>query len=329
MSKIIALAGIVFCFSLFTLTAQETGAPIENSKRHDVNRLAEDYYIPHRFDGKTILITGAARGMGKYAAVRAAKEGANVVIMDWLREEGQHTADSINLIGGNALFVYGNIQEDADCRRAVSETVKKYGKLDYAILNAGVMDGLYSGTPFKYDEEQRKLMPAIVTEATDEYWEKVFATNATGTFKSMRAVLTQLVNQGNGGAIVVVASIAGMTGLAGNPAYVSSKHAINGLVRSAAIDYAPYGIRINSVNMAQTYTPMVTAAYRFVEAQEKAGHGFGMGKIKTMSLMAYCDSQHRGSFPWEQASNMLYLISDEASAITGSIIATDGGWTDY
>lgn len=307
---------------------QETGAPIEQAKRHDVNRLSKDYYIPHRFDGKTIIITGAARGMGKWAAVRAAKEGANVVILDWLRKEGQHTADSICSFGGKALFVYGNIQKDEDCQRMVDTTIKVYGKLDYAILNAGVMDAVYSGAPFEYDE-QRKLMPAMITDATDEYWEGVMATNATGTFKSLRAVLRQLVNQAQGGAVVVVSSIAGMTGLAGNPAYLASKHAVNGLVRSAAVDYAPYGIRVNSVNMAQTYTPMVTRAYEFVEAQEKAGVGFGMGKVKTMSLMAYCDSEHRGAFPWEQASNMLYLISDEASALTGAIIATDGGWTAF
>ena len=211
----------------------------------------------------------------------------------------------------------------------ITETIKAYGKLDYAVLNAGVMDAVYSGTPFKYDEEQRKLMPAMITDATDEYWDGVFKTNAAGTFKSMRAVLRQFVSQQKGGAIVVVGSIAGMTGLAGNPAYVASKFAVNGLIRNAAIDYAPYGIRINSVNMAQTETPMVERAGEFVRAQQKAGVGFGMGKIKTMSLMMYTDSKHRGSEPWEQASNMLYLISDEASAITGSIIATDGGWTDY
>lgn len=323
---ILFVAALCIAASAF---AQETGAPIEASKRHDVNRLSKDYFIPHRFDGKTILITGAARGMGKWAAVRAAKEGAEVVIMDWLREEGRHTADSINRIGGRALFVYGDIRSDEDCRRMVDTTVAVFGKLDYAILNAGVMDAVYSGDPFRYDAAQRKLMPAAVTDATDAYWDGVLSVNATGTFKSMRAVLDRMVAQQRGGAIVVVGSIAGMTGLAGNPAYVASKHAVNGLVRSAAIDYAPYGIRINSVNMAQTYTPMVERAYEFVEAQEKAGVGFGMGKIKTMSLMAYCDSQHRGSYPWEQASNMLYLISDEASALTGSIIATDGGWTDF
>lgn len=322
---------LLFATILFSLTLTSMAQSDEKNvpKKHNVNRLSEDYFIPGRFEGKTILVTGGARGIGKSTAVRAAKEGANVVIMDWLEQDGQKVVDSIIGMGGKALFVYGNIQKDEDCRQMVSEAVRIYGKLDYACLNAGVMDGVFSGTPFKYDESQRKLMPAIITQATDEYWDNVFATNAAGTFKSMRAVLDQMLKQNNGGAIVVVSSIAGMTGLSGNPAYVASKHAVNGLVRNAAIDYAPYGIRINSVNMAETMTPMVQRAEEFVKAQQKSGVGFGMGSVKTMSLLKYCDSEHRGSFPWEQASTMLYLISDEASAITGSVVATDGGWTDF
>lgn len=327
MKKLFLLA--LAAMSATLMSAQQPAPANEGPQKHNVHRLAEDYFIPGRFKGKAILVTGGARGIGKSTALRAAKEGASVVIMDWLDKDGQHVVDSINGLGGKALFVFGNIQKDEDCRRAVSETVRAYGKLDYAVLNAGVMDGVFSGTPFKYDEAQRKLMPNIITEATDEYWDKVFATNAAGTFKSMRAVLDQMLAQNNGGAIVVVSSIAGMTGLSGNPAYVASKHAVNGLVRNAAIDYAPYGIRINSVNMAETLTPMVERAGDFVKAQQKAGIGFGMGRVKTMSLLKYCDSEHRGSFPWEQASTMLYLISDEASAITGTVMATDGGWTDF
>lgn len=316
------------------MPSQSFGQETKGPKKRNVTRLSEDYYIPGRFKGKTILVTGGARGIGKWTASRAVKEGANVVIMDWLDEVGRQTTDSINKAcgpvgGGQAVFVYGNIQKDEDCNRMIRTAVEKFGKLDYAVLNAGVMDGVYSGTPFKFDKEQRELMPATVTDATNEYWENVFRTNADGTFKSLRSTLKQMLEQGNGGAVVMVASIAGMTGLSGNPAYVASKHAVNGLVRNAAIDYAPYGIRINSVNMAETMTPMVERAQEFVKAETKAGVGFGMGRIKTMSLLKYCDSEHRGSFPWEQASNILYLISDEASAVTGTIMATDGGWTDF
>jgi NAD(P)-dependent dehydrogenase (short-subunit alcohol dehydrogenase family) len=308
----------------------ETDLQIAKPEKRDVHRLDKDYYIPGRFNGKTIFITGGARGIGKWTAIRAVKEGANVVIMD---QVGTQVTDSINNAcgawGGKAIFVYGNIQSTADCERAIHAGVKAFGKIDYACLNAGVMDGVFSGTPFKYDTDQKELMPAIITEATDEYWDNVFKTNAAGTFKSLRSTLKQMLKQNNGGAIVMVASIAGMTGLSGNPAYVSSKFAVNGLMRNAAIDYAPYGIRINSVNMAETYTPMVERAQEFVMAETKAGIGFGMGRIKTMSLLKYCDSEHRGSFPWEQASNILYLLSDEASAVTGTVMATDGGWTDF
>lgn len=331
-TKALFFISLVFV-SLFVPILLNAQNDIKPQKRN-VTRLSKNYFIPERFKGKTILVTGGARGIGKWTALRAVKEGANVVIMDWLEELGRQTADSINKAcgpvgGGKIIFVYGNIQDDADCNKMIDAAVDNFGKVDYACLNAGVMDGVFSGTPFEYDEAQRKLMPAIVTEATNEYWENVFKTNALGTFKSLRATLQQLLRQGNGGSIVLVGSIAGMTGLSGNPAYVASKFAVNGLTRNAAIDYAPYGIRINSVNMAETQTPMVVRANEFVKAQEKAGVGFGMGRIKTMSLLKYCDSEHRGSFPWEQASNILYLLSDEASAVTGTVMATDGGWTDY
>lgn len=322
-------ASLLFLPTVY-LNAQNSTKP----QKRNVTRLDKDYFIPHRFKGKTILVTGGARGIGKWTAIRAVKEGANVVILDWLEEMGNQVTDSINkacgpIGGGQAIFVYGNIQNDEDCNKMIEAAVSKFGQVDYACLNAGVMDGVFSGTPFEYNEEQRKLMPAIVTDATNEYWENVFKTNAMGTFKSLRATLNQLLKQNNGGAIVMVGSIAGMTGLSGNPAYVASKHAVNGLTRNAAIDYAPYGIRINSVNMAETQTPMVDRASEFVAAEVKAGTGFGMGRIKTMSLLKYCDSEHRGSFAWEQASNILYLLSDEASAVTGTIMATDGGWTDF
>ncbi len=329
-SKIRYIALLLMFIPLVT-EAQE---PAAKAQKRDVVRLSENYFIPGRFKGKTILITGGARGIGKSTAIRAVKEGANVVIMDWLNELGAQVTDSINRVcgkigGGKAVFVSGNIQNGSDCDKMVKCAIDNFGKLDYAVLNAGVMDGVFSGTPFNYNNEQRRLMPASITEASDEYWENVFKTNADGTFKSLRSVLRQMVSQGNGGAIVMVASIAGMTGLSGNPAYVASKHAVNGLMRNAAIDYAPYGIRVNSVNMAETQTPMVERAGEFVAAQVKSGAGFGMGQVKTMSLLKYCDSQHRGSFPWEQASNILYLVSDEASALTGTVMATDGGWTDY
>lgn len=124
------------------------------------------------------------------------------------------------------LFIKTDIRNTQDCNKLVAETIKKFGKLDGAVLNAGVMDGVHSGDPLDYDK-QKSLLPAAIDEATDEYWDFVFDVNATGTFKSMRSVLKELVKEGNGGSIVTVGSIAGLTGLAGNPAYVASKYAVN------------------------------------------------------------------------------------------------------
>ena len=154
----------------------------------------------------------------------------------------------------------------------VAECVRHFGKLDLALNAAGVMDGTDPAAPPDF-ANQKSLLPAAIHQATDDYWHAVFASNVTGMFFSMRAELRQMLAQGRGGAIVNIGSIAGLTGLPGNPAYSASKHAVIGLTRNAAIDYAPHGIRVNSVNMAQTDTPMVVRAYEFVKWVDGTGSG--------------------------------------------------------
>lgn len=296
-------------------------------KRNDITPIDSTYFSKDRLKGRVIVVTGGARGIGRASAIRAAREGASVVIGDWLEKQGEATAQYIRNEGGKALFVKTDIRSTDDCNNLIAQAVSKFGKIDIALLNAGVMDGTFSGDPFDYDK-QKELLPNAVDSASDKYWDNVMEVNATGTFKSMRAVIRQFLEQGNGGAIVTVGSIAGLTGLAGNPAYVASKHAVNGLTRSAAIDYAPYGIRVNSVNMAATTTPMTDKAYEFVKEVTKRGIT-GMGGAKTESLLMMNDTKHRMATVWEQASVILFLLSDEASNLTGALYPTDGGWTAY
>lgn len=314
---------ISFSGILQNIAAQEKQA----FKKNDIAPIDSSYFSKDRLKGKVLIVTGGARGIGRASAIRAAREGASVVIGDWLEDLGEATAKYIRKEGGKAMFVRTDIRNTQDCNNLVATAVAQYGKIDIALLNAGVMDGTFSGDPFDYDK-QKNLLPSKVDAATDEYWDNVLAINATGTFKTMRSVAKQLLHQGNGGAIVAVGSIAGLTGLAGNPAYVASKHAVNGLVRSAAVDYAPYGIRVNSVNMAATTTPMTDKAYEYVKEVKKRGIS-GMGGAKTESLLMMNDTKHRMATVWEQAAVILFLLSDEASNLTGALYPTDGGWTAF
>ena len=302
----------------------------------DIKPISPDYFTPNRFKNKTLLITGGARGIGKATAIRAAREGANVVIADCLKPEGQATVEEINKLSGIASFIRADVRKNEDCQVMVDYAVSKYGSLDLVLNAAGVMDGIPPADDFDIDK-QRNLIFAPIHEATDEYWDQVMSVNITGMFKSMRYELRQLLKQNNGGAIVNIGSIASLIGLAGNPAYVASKHGVAGLTRNAAIDYAPYGIRVNSVNMAGTETPMTDSAYKKVMKleEEKAMEGKDAPQIpntafaKSMSLLAICDSKNRMSTPYEQAAIILLLLSDESSNITGANWATDGGWTAF
>jgi NAD(P)-dependent dehydrogenase (short-subunit alcohol dehydrogenase family) len=297
--------------------------------RVNVTAVPDDYFIPGRFAGKTVIVTGSARGMGRMAAIRLAREGANVVGVDWLKEDGQAVIDAIVAEGGKARFVHGDVSDNAVAEEMVKVAVDAYGGLDCALNNAGVMDAVFPGEPIDY-EKQKALVMARIDEATDEYWDVVMRVNVTGVFKCMRTELRQMLAQKRGGAIVNVASVAGLRGFGGTPSYVASKHAVNGLTKNAAIDYAPFGIRVNSVCMANTATPMVERAMALIKQKAAAtGTPPGIALVKTQSLLQYADQKHRDSTPAEQVAVMLFLLSPESSNLTGATYATDGGYTTY
>ncbi|MBX7102618.1 MAG: SDR family oxidoreductase [Gemmataceae bacterium] len=286
-------------------------------------------FTPNRLAGKVLLVTGAAVGsIGGCAAIRGAREGASVMCVDRKVTELHETVREITSFGGTAVARVADVAKTADAENMVAECVRRFGKLDLALNAAGVMDGTDPAAPPDF-ANQKSLLPAAVHEATDEYWNSVLSNNLTSMFLSMRAELRQMVAQKAGGSIVNIGSIAGLTGLPGNPAYSASKHAVIGLTRNAAIDYAPHGIRVNSVNMAQTDTPMVFRAYEFVKWAMAQGAGSSMAGAKAQSLLQMADPDKRGSTPWEQAAIILFLLSDDASNLTGLAMATDGGWTAY
>lgn len=156
------------------------------------------FFTPDRFAGKTALVTGCARGMGRLAAIRLARKGANVVGVDWLADEGKSVVDGIVAEGGKAVFVAGDISETAVCDAMVKAAVDSFGGLDCAVNNAGVMDAIFPGDPIDY-ASQKNLAIARIDEAPDAYWDVVLRVNATGTFRSMRSELRQMLAQGRGG----------------------------------------------------------------------------------------------------------------------------------
>jgi NAD(P)-dependent dehydrogenase (short-subunit alcohol dehydrogenase family) len=286
-------------------------------------------FFANRFKEKVLFITGAAHGsIGGATAIRAAKEGAMVFCVDIKEDKLNETVQEIKTHGGAAVAFKADVRDANAAEAAVMACVKHYGALHLVLNAAGVMDGNDPSKAHDFDDTQH-LLPALIHKATDTYWHNVMNANINGMFYCMRAQLKQLIAQDIGGAIVNIGSIAGIIGLPGNPAYSASKHAVTGLTRNAAIDYASHGIRVNSVNMAQTDTPMVFRAMEFVKWAMSKGMGSGMASFKSASLLAANEPDKRGATPWEQAAIILFLLSDDASNITGACYATDGGWTTF
>lgn len=248
----------------------------------------------YSMNGKVAIVTGASAGIGRATALAFANEGANVVLADIDVERGEKTAAEVAAIGVESLFVQTDVAAPGAAEELVHRAVAQFGRLDYAFNNAGT-----EGTP------------APTAECTDENWNRVIAINLTGVFACMRAEIPSLLANG-GGAIVNNASVAGLVGFAGTPAYAASKHGVVGLTKVAALDYAQQGIRVNAVCPGIIDTEMIT---RFTHNDPDA-----------MSQLLQTEPVGRMGDPAEIADAVVWLCSDRASFVTGQALAVDGGF---
>ena len=268
--------------------------------------------INGRFNDKVMIITGAAGGIGKSVALRAAKEGAKLVLADRKEEMSKETLKEIREITSNVEFLICDLREGENCKKVIDTAIKKFGGLDILINNAGI-----TGTP------------APVHEMSEEMFRNVLDCNIMIAFHCSHYGIQEMIKQNKGGAIVNVSSVAGLTGFPGHSAYVTSKHGLNGLTRNMALDYARYGIRVNAVNPGTTDTPMYHEALEFLknkrESAEKAGvkieGGIVSGKVTS--------PQNRVARAEEVADVILFLASPEASNVTGIFMPVDGGFTAF
>src|SRR5438046_4057329 len=245
------------------------------------------------FAGKVVLITGGTSGIGKSTAIAFARAGAKVVLTGRREKEGAQVVAEIKKLGGDAAFVGADVSKDADVKKMVDFTVDKFGRLDVAFNNAGVE---WKGP---------------LNHATEAEYRRIFDINVWGVLNSMRHEIPVMLKNG-GGAIVNNSSVAGHVGLAGASIYMASKHAVEGLTKSIALEFAKQSIRVNAVAPGVIATDMLD---RFAGKE---------GEMRD-SLTSIIPVGRIGAGE-EIAAAVLYLCSDDAKFTTGTSLVVDGGY---
>lgn len=247
-------------------------------------------------NNKVIIVTGAAGGIGRAAAIAAANEGARVAAVDLKFDGAEETASLIRRAGGQALALRVDISIAHEVAEMVPRVVSHFGRLDGAFNNAAIAQAQCGAASKK------------LGDIDEEAFTRVVQTNVTGTWLCMRAELQHMLHNG-GGVIVNASSVSGLVGRFGSGAYVASKHAINGLTKTAALEYATAGVRVNAVCPGFIDTQLVKASL--------AARGD--------SLLASVP-MHRLGQPDEIAAMVVWLLSDRSSYVTGSLLGADGGF---
>jgi NAD(P)-dependent dehydrogenase (short-subunit alcohol dehydrogenase family) len=248
-----------------------------------------------QFEGKVVLVTGGTSGIGRAAAVAFGKEGAKVVVSGRRPAEGEETVALVKKAGGDARFVRADVAKDADVKALVAATVQAYGRLDFAFNNAGV-------------EEE----PGAYLERSEAFYDNIMDVNVKGVWLSMKYEIPEIIKAG-GGAIVNNASIAGLIGAGGVAIYVASKHAVVGLTKSAALEFAKSNIRVNVVCPGAIETAMFER--------------FAGNKPEFRERMLDMHPLGRAGRPEEIADAVVWLCSEKASFVTGVSLPLDGGYT--
>ena len=245
---------------------------------------------------KVALVTGGSSGIGKATALAFARAGYGVVLSDKDSRGGREVLAEIEAAGAPAMFVRCDVSDPVEVCDLFEQALSRFGRLDAAFNNAGT--------------EGRT---ATTLDCTDENWDQVLAVNLTGVWHCMRFEIRQMLKQESGGVIVNCASIAGLVGFAGLPAYVASKHGVVGLTRTAALEYATSNIRVNAVCPGAIETPMLE---RVMDSGPE-----------TRAAILAGEPVGRLGKPEEVAAAVLWLCGDGASFTTGQALAVDGGWT--